>query len=293
VSPRRTNPVYTAAFGAAVRWLATNLDECHTLEVEGRLDPDKLRSLAEIGLLCGTYHRRFGALHGTWLRKCEAHLWKTFNDPAYRQWVLRQPGLLVLFANHYVAMRDCRRRPDPAFKGMLQLVVDQGYATAIEQPYTAMMGLRYILDRAAVRHNLPPAAALYRGTLLRRSPPPVFLSQTDLYIVTHTAFYVTDYGFRPAFVLSPRQRAAALDFVSAALQLVLEQKNWDACSELLLARECLRAPRDPPSPQAWKALLSVQDEDGSFRTPKSSYMVHPVSTFHTTLVAAIALSLSR
>ena len=105
-----------------------------------------------------------------------------------------------------------------------------------------LMDLRNVLDAGGFQHDLPQTEALYRSTLLHQRPLPHYLTNADVYCLTHAIFYVTDFGAAlPGFV-GPDDLTGHRTLVEQLLGLFVRLGDWDLTSELLLCRRCLISP---------------------------------------------------
>ena len=117
---------------------------------------------------------------------------------------------------------------------VIQAVVDHGYVTATEEVGFRDLDLRHLLDLGGYRHHLPSYRSLYRQTVLGRGGPVLSFNHADAYSVTHTLFYLSDFGARSIDAIPQRE----LPYVRWILQVLLGQylllKDWDLVAELLL-----------------------------------------------------------
>lgn len=139
---------------------------------------------------------------------------------------------------------------------------------------------------------------LCRASNLGRQVNPIYLSDYDIYSITHTLFYLTDFGRLPETQLSSVRRRRACEIVGKLLAMQIYRGNWDLVGELLLSHHCLGATSDFYA-SGWQALLAAQWPDGAVPGPnyrsqategmndtdRQSYVFK--HCYHTTLVAAL------
>jgi hypothetical protein len=133
------------------------------------------------------------------------------------------------------------------------------------------------------------------ATWLGHLPEPWLLSTTAAYSVTHTVFYVTSFGQRPA-ALSQRCRDYLASWLPAWMEFYLHLKNYDLLAEMLMAARCLNLSIDGD----WEAaLIRAQRADGRVSGPqgngrgldptvRSQSRRRFLDDYHTTLVVLMA-----
>lgn len=162
------------------------------------------------------------------------------------------------------------------------------------------MDLAYSIERAGLRHALPPLAALYRTTLAAGSLHLPALTTYDVYCFTHTIFYLTDMGQAlPAYL-----GAAELQRLRQACHLLtgmyLRGNDLDLLGELLICLYQLGKPARHTAEVAWRRIEQTQDAEGFVPGPYFSRERQAslsgqarrrytfLQTYHTTLVAMVA-----
>src|SRR4051812_18618942 len=144
---------------------------------------------------------------------------------------------------------------DSSYCEIIQRTLDQRYVTAVELVPSRVMEFRHALDSVGLKHNLPGYEDLYRTSLLAQTPPLVYFTNGDAYAVTHTLFYLTDFGLRPITAIPEQQLPTICWMVSTLLGIYLREKNWDIVGELIL--NCRGLHWAPPFvfESAWDSLL--------------------------------------
>ncbi|MCL2732886.1 MAG: hypothetical protein FWE15_23050 [Actinomycetia bacterium] len=185
-------------------------------------------------------------------------------------------------------------------------------AAAGGTPYQRLE-LRYYADKAGVPHTLEPyeelAAAGVLATLpaavaeRRPAPGEAPVSIPEAYALTHSSFYLSDFG-AAAPQLPPGAAESALPLVRRLLAHCVERKWWDLAAELVLTEACLGAEplAAPWGAEAVACLARAQRPDGGIpgRSPRTAAAASDPAAvrfekgYHTTLVTALmALVVSR
>src|SRR5262249_36288980 len=217
--------------------------------------------------------------------------------PEYQDLIVRNPESLQLYALTYGSLRHAGFDVASAAP-MIQGVVDAGYALAVEGVPFRMRARRPGLDNAGIRHALPPMAKSLAQTMLAQRPPLHYLTSADVYCLTHTIFYLTNFGRDPVDAIESSGLEAYRRMVEQLLGLYVRLRNWDLPGELLVCTHCLKSPASEVQSAAMQALTAAQLDDGSVPAPGfdpkgedarragASYAFE--HNYHTTLVAALA-----
>ena len=123
-----------------------------------------------------------------------------------------------------------------------------------------------MLDICGFQHRMPSYRDLYRQTLLSALPPAAMVTNLDIYCMTHSVFYLTDFGSHSA-PLSKRCNVATVELAETLLLLAVLSGDMDLVAELLLAVSCLGSPPGETSQAAWSALVRSQLPDGAIAGP--------------------------
>jgi hypothetical protein len=281
---------------SALHWVEGNLMRFDPVARAG--SPDWFRSKAslELAVLCMHARRLPGGARPE-IDACFAALERTWEQPVYQERAVREPGMVRLYAATYIALRGADR--GDAYRRSIQWVVDDGYATAVEDVPFRLLEMRYLLELGGFRHTLPSERELYERTVLAKSPPILHFTNLDAYSVTHTLFYLADLGLKPISAITRDQRPRVLWTVARLLGLYLRRRDWDLVGELLLGCQCLRWAPHLLYAAAWDALLDAQLPDGSIPGPPPREPAgqrgggDPADrlfeeSYHTTLIGALA-----
>jgi hypothetical protein len=193
------------------------------------------------------------------------------------------------------ALRTCSR-PNPHLHDGLRWQLDAGYLTAIERKPSEELDVRFHLDRAGFHHSLPSYEALYERTLLAQDFPVSYLSNDDVYDITHTIFFTMD--DRIGQLRIPAAHLPRITWmIGVLLAIHARYGNLDLLAELLLSCRYLRSQPRHVFAESWKALLASQRSDGSIPGPdfnpenaaslvgdeRATYSFE--TNYHTTIVA--------
>lgn len=200
----------------------------------------------------------------------------------------------------YLALAPAGPRADLREAVLARLRADGDLSPRGKSPY-ARLEARYYADKANVEHTMESYRELAETSRLANPPePPV--PEGVAYAITHTGFFLSDYGSRnmdlPAAVRHRAERA-----VCSMLDAGARQDRWDLTSELLITLACLGADAvAAPSGQAGiRCLARAQQADGAIPGRSLASGVRPSlppgqffrRCYHTTLVTALMTLIVR
>ncbi|MEV7004708.1 hypothetical protein AB0N62_45175 [Streptomyces sp. NPDC093982] len=222
--------------------------------------------------------------------------------PSYRELIARDEAALLLYAGTYAALRLCGR-DDPYFRRIIQQAAAGGYAAAFERVPYRQLDLLHTLHLCGIDQGLPAMDDVLPFTVLCRRPNVLKLADRDVYAITHTIFYVTDFGQREPAWPQGYALSEAIELLEALLVLAEARANADLVGELLCCLLCLGVTDSDAAEQAWEFLESVQEDNGRVNGPKgvipptiesaSEDFQHWAEGYHTTIVVALAGLLER
>ncbi|WP_316752510.1 DUF6895 family protein [Streptomyces herbicida] len=222
--------------------------------------------------------------------------------PSYREMVAQDEEALLLYAGTYAALRLCGRE-DLEFRRIIQQAAAGGYAAAFERVPYRQLDLLHTLYLCGIEHDLPAIDAVLPFTLLCQNPNVLKLADRDIYAVTHTIFYATDFGRRTPVWPGDYSSGSAVELLEALLILAEARTNADLVGELLCCLYCLGVNDSDAADRAWAFLESVQEDNGRVNGPEG--IIHPgidkgnedfrhwAEGYHTTIVTALAGLLRR
>ncbi|MFD9976545.1 DUF6895 family protein [Streptomyces sp. NPDC059017] len=223
-------------------------------------------------------------------------------EPSYREMIARDESALLLYAGTYAALRLCGRDA-PEFERIVRQAVEGGYAAAFERVPYRQLDLLHTLYLCGIEHDLSPMDDVLPFSLLCRRPNVLKLADRDVYAITHTIFYVTDFGLREPVWPREFHPGEAVELLEALLVLAEARTNADLVGELLCCLYCLGVGESRATERAWAFLESVQEDNGRVNGPEG--VLHPgtdagdsdfrhwAEGYHTTIVAALAGLLER
>lgn len=298
VQPQQLHRFYQRACD----WINQHLERFNPRIYEDESNPISLyqtKAVGELGLLCMLYHR---SRRGQIVPQV-AHFLQFINTlwqyPEFKERIVRRPEYFQIYAMIYVVLQQCNVIDD-TYRATIQRILDQGYVTATETTPMRLLDRRHLLDCGSFIHGLPSYEELYQWTLLKRTPPVFSLTDTDVYAITHTLFYITDFGRGTAPPMFAEEHLATVRWmVEILLGLYLRRQHWDLVGELLLSCYCLHWYPDIIFELAWEGLLAAQLSDGAVPGPRfseeqcselddsqrSQYRFE--QNYHTTIVSAI------
>ncbi|MER6317559.1 hypothetical protein ABT237_27920 [Streptomyces sp. NPDC001581] len=287
----------------ALGWLGGNLDYFDPFSASSRsATHGKAKAALELALLCHCTARLAdppGALGeaGALVRK----LWQ---DPDLPRLFADVPKYASTYGLIYAALAP-DAIDDTQVRATLARLDPEFLSPRGKSPYQRIE-IRHYADKAGVRHTVEPYAEL-----LPHSPLVAFraaepgdtnsqdgapLTEPQAYAVTHTAFYLGDFG-RTAPRLGGDALAHARDLVERLLRHCVEHDRWDLAAELVLTQFILGSePLDTPSgAAAVECLVRAQRPDGAVPGRSAAQAAHPSASggeffgkaYHTTLVTAL------
>lgn len=275
------------------RGLAWIVERLESFRPADTTDPDQLKEIAELSLFYGhvlpwvaeEYQCKLAPI-GEFL--CE-FLGK---DLTLAHWARRVPSQYNPYILAYLPLRSVGVR-FPAFEEAISALRSAGYPKALEDTPYREMELQYLTWKAGLGRSRPNWGSLYRATVIRRGGNPIYFSIHDVYSVTHTLLYLTDFcGPRTDMPAAERQRA--IEIVESLLVHYWRKPDWDVTSELLINLVALGRYETSLFIAAFNAVVNVWREDGALPGPHFSEKdgeSHSKSLFrdcyHTTLVGLI------
>jgi len=257
------------------------------------------KALGELGLLCMLTSRSTKDDLDPRIEHCLQLLLAIWQQSHYYERVVRRPEYFQMYTMIYLVLQQCGIIPDTQ-KALIQQVIDQGYVLATETTPMRLLDRRHMLDCGQFRHDLPSYAELYQQTLLAQTPELVYLTDTDIYAITHTIFYLTDFGRISSPFLQGDHLTTIRGCIETLLGVYIRHKNWDLVGELLLDCYCLHWYPEIIFDLAWTEISQHQLPDGSVPGPRYSQEKRGTlddtageqycfeENYHTTIVNALA-----
>lgn len=286
----------------AVSWLAAHhfRFDPHTAEESTVLFARK--ALVEMALLVGLRARLDPAPFDGDYQRLFDRMSAAAKRPSYRELVGRDERALLLYAGTHAALRLCGQESEE-FHHLIEQSVAGRYATSFERIPYRQLDLLHTLELAGVDHPLPPVEDVLPLTLFCADPSVLRLGDRDIYAITHTVFYATDFGLRVPRWPAGFDLSRAVELLEALCLLSRHRGNADLVAELLCSLLCLGVHDSAEAERGWAFLVEVQEADGRVAGPEG--IVHPglegsdeeyrswATAYHTTIVAALAGLLAR
>jgi hypothetical protein len=285
-----------------LNWINNNLENFNPINADGTHNFLHSKALTELSFACYCFKRKLGTNTDEYSNKFVSFTYEILQNPIYREIPAKNPALLILHATQYLALVQFGFE-DNYLKEIIQRTISQGYLSSVERPPFRIMDLCYTFTKAGFVHQFPPLEELYKRTILAKSPSVLLMTMPDVYSVTHTIFYLSDWGFDSPKI-SKNQLSRIRWTVNQLLELYLLKQNWDLTLELLLCCKCLNSFPEILYESAWTQILKAQQKDGSIPGPFHSdhkckkekakgKKTEPFNeNYHTTLIGLLLSTLS-
>jgi hypothetical protein len=307
-----SSPLEQLAAGA-LDWLGGSLDHFDPFSASARpATHNKAKAALELALLCHCAARTGGIPDS--LSGATALVRKLWEDPGFPRLFDDVPAYASTYALVHAALAPDGIDDTQCRAALAQLPPDF-LSPRGKSPYRRIE-IRYYAEKAGVRHGIEPYAEL-----VPRSPLVAFggagpedaaphdaarkdavpkdaapLTVPKAYALTHTAFYLGDFGrSAPGLTGSALDRARVL--VCRMLRHCVRHEWWDLAAELVLTQFILGSDplRTPSGAAAVECLLRAQRPDGAIPGRSAALEAPPSASageffrkaYHTTLVAAL------
>ena len=148
---------------------------------------------------------------------------------------------------------------DESYDALIRDAVASGHVAALERlPYRAM-DLRWllgVLDSPVV----PDFDDLLPHSILSSKAPPLYISELDVYAITHGVMYATDFGSHELPQGLSLQHLG--DMIDSCLAWQILSGNFDLMGELLMGAASISNSWSPYACYTWQVLISAWDEFG-------------------------------
>jgi hypothetical protein len=193
-------------------------------------------------------------------------LWRTFiikhlEDPAFAQLARKRPAIAFAYLIPYLMLRATGYR-SAYHEETLRLLRRGNLLRAAEVVPYRVLEREHALYKSGWTRDEPRWRHLARATVLLQCNNPAAWDDEAAYSVTHTLFYLTDFGNRDAH-LSLSELDRAVDTVECLLLHYWRIGHWDLVGELLVNLNCLRNCGSPIYEAAARAYHAAWREDGT------------------------------
>lgn len=268
----------------SITWLDENLERFYPI-VDPK-DTSSLQAFSELSLLyvyLAEWKDEFSAFPS---KKWMDFILKNIERPDFAQMARKRPSITFSFILPYLMMRSIGYRSE-YYEDTLKFLDEWAFFRSIEVVPYRVLDLEFMYWKSGYREQDPNWIHLFNQTLLARCKDPLFLDDEAAYSITHTLFYLTDFGNHP-LILSNMNSNRMTDIVECLLVHYLRVQNWDILGELLINLNVL-SQQSPLYKEAAKGFLQAWNEDGSvppkalFRKEKDDFW----TCYHTTLVGML------
>lgn len=282
----------------SVDWLTSKLNDFSPLR-NGRAEPFYLKAFAELTLVyvhlqqCKQPHLRDRLL-----------IWRGFitghcENPIYAQGPRKQPIIAFTYLMPYLLLRSIGYR-SAYYEETLDQLRRRDYLRSMELVPYRVLDREYMLWKSGYSLSKPPWRKLYHATALGQGLGPLCFDDEATYSLTHTLFYLTDFGdSRGPF------SSAEFQWIGSVAECLLlhywRVGHWDLVGELLVALNCLGSCSSLIYTRAAAAFESTWQIDGSIpakrefagqveatkKLQKEEPKVQFCNCYHTTLVGVL------
>ncbi|MGI5229705.1 DUF6895 family protein [Actinoallomurus sp. CA-142502] len=280
-------------------WLGRNLDYFDPYSENARSSAHgKVKAALELALLCHCWTRLDPG--DDRLNEPAALIRRLWPRPDFQRLIAAQPDFAPQYGLIYAALAP-PGIDDRLCRATLARLAAEGFLSPLGKSPYQRLETRYYADKAGVDHGIEPYEELFEQSPLVK--PPVAapapsgapLATQDAYAVTHSSFFLSDFGRRspgPAHAL-----ARAEEVTGRMLDHCVRRDRWDLTAELVMTWFCLgHDPLGTPSGvAAIECLTRAQRPDGAIPARSAELRAAgPLSAgesfrkaYHTTLVTAL------
>ena len=251
----------------AVQWVVANLESFDPIAHDGSVKVDTVKPFAELAFLASIVEQKRHSVYKEAFRAATEFVERTAQRNQLRDRFLRQPSLFLLYGNIYTALERWSRQ-EHSWHLPIQRLIDSGYLTTMEMVPFRKIDLFNMLEATGYRHDLPSPQELYRNTLAFRMPSVLYLTNDDAYAITHTLFYLADFGSQDLRLFLGERYADTVMYVEMLLGMYLRKQNWDIAGELLICCDCLGSRPEPFYRLGWEGIARAQLDSGEIIGPK-------------------------
>ncbi len=255
--------------------LAAGWIERHLVCFNPLLQPDPRRTqlstkaASELALLCSIALRDVGSNGMHQYREWAHYLWsKVMSVEAFQDYLIANASGLPAFGL-YASLRECGYE-DERLRARLKELLDAGYVLFSERPPAVQLDLLHSIELGSFDHDECALEDVYERTLLSSCPSLYPLTSLDVYAITHTVFFLSDFGRRQPKVMLEKVRVYCRSAIPRLLEYYLWKKNWDLVGELLIVMKELSIEKGSATGEAWTLFLKAQEGDGSVCGPREA-----------------------
>lgn len=252
-------------FRSALSWVSAHLDAFHPDHEFVSDHSLRVKPFIELVFVLNPFLRR-GLHHSEpGLAELAAFCARTFDSYDFAAFAQQDPAGLIVFALRDEFDALCGRAPRD---GLLERFRQTGLPELVRvsrTPYRAM-DLAYSVARAGLHFDPRSLLPDLPRTVLGAARPLPHCTDSDLYSVTHTLFYLADLGEADLAACWP-DVAGLRALLRGALGLTLREGNADLSGELLMCLAFLKDTDSPAVRYAWSRLAALQLPCGAVPAP--------------------------
>jgi hypothetical protein len=283
----------------AIDWVNNNLELFIPLRKDEEVDSHRQKALVELSLLCYYMERSSTFRKDVRLWRFLRCILKVYKTPWFGDRLFRVENAFVPHALLANVLFSCGLLIDEGQRAAIQRIVDHTNICFVEKTPHRLLELHHIFAMGGYINRLPCPRTLFLTSLLAKRPSILRLSKADAYSITHTIFYLSDFGHKPITVMSASHKRHAYWIVENLLGAYIHLRHWDLVAELILSHRCLVTSTSDLCELGWHRLRHVQLTDGSIpaggcidrglEAPVATGMVGTFdNNYHTALVAILA-----
>jgi hypothetical protein len=272
-----------------LNWIVQHLD---LVVPDDLYEPDQIKETAELSILYGSLTTWSISGCDVALSSIQNHLLDFLSNPKVAEWVRKLPAFYSPYVVAYLPLRSVGLRI-ASFEQVLKPLHRAGYPHLLETTPYRELELQYLVWKAGIDPRPPVCGPVYRRTALGRCRNPIYFSTEEVYSVTHTVIYLTDFA-QNIRSLGEGQKLGPREIVATLLLHCRRKQDWDLSSELLLNMVGLGAIDTPLFAACLQAVLEAWRSDGALPGPGfPSLPPDPTRRqffqrcYHTTLVGSL------
>lgn len=273
-----------------LRWISKHLDQILPSDFS---DPEKFKEISELALFYGVIDRWQIADCTRPQKTIRKFLLGFLGNREIAQYGRKLPAHYAALFVAYLGIRMAGHRIQ-SYESALKILDRGGYPDSLEAVPFRKMEMQYVQWKAGLSQHRPSWGPTYRGTTLARCRTPLYLTNWEVYSITHTLFYQLDFA-GPRFEMPIDERRRALSLTECLLVHYWRRADWDICAELLLNQIALDVEgshvvfREATAAvfRAWRQNGALPSSSLSPALPRRSDEVDFRRYFHTTLVATL------
>ncbi|PFD99142.1 DUF6895 family protein [Bacillus thuringiensis] len=199
---------------------------------ENVANPENMKEITELALMYSFINQWNDSRLKLQTIPIEEFLLDFFDDPLIVQCARKMPNHFDHYFIAYMTLRMAGHRLEK-YEKALGSIQKYNYPNCSEKTPYRTLELQYMQWKAGLMEEPPDWQSIYRSTTLGLCPNPVFLSEWEVYSITHTLFYLTD--FCGLTMHLPRdENQDVIKVLESLLIYYWKKADWDITGELLI-----------------------------------------------------------